>query len=271
MSRRAGGLLEPTGLRAGDHICWTYSSDEDHRRVLTAFVAEGLQAGERVAYFAPRGGEHRLIGYLASVGVDVASLITEGRLIVGGAEGSYSPNGTFDADASLRGFRSMAGQAVSDGYTGLRVAGENGWILADPRYHFHWPSYEVRVDRMISELPLIGMCSFDLRECGGEIMTLMDAVHPLQLGVPAGEAMFHLHADRSSGVVLDGELDFANSATVRSLFEALSHDDPVRRIDLSGLSFADVNAMKAIAEGVGAMTAAGETVRVEGAPSWFTR
>lgn len=270
-TRRSGGLREAVDLRPGDHICWTYSSDDEHRTVLTSFVAEGLQTGERVAYFAPRGEQARLIDYLRDCGVDALGLISEGRLIVGSAEQGYYPNGAFDPDSSLLGFRAMAEQALTDGHAGLRVAGENGWILADWLHRATWPGYEVRVDRMIAGLPLIGMCSFDLRECGEGIVELMDAVHPLRLGKSAAKSAFHLHSDRDDGVVVQGELDLATAETVESLLQALANDDLISRIDLSGLSFVDVQGMRAIAAGVRAMAEKSGVVQLQDPPAAFAR
>lgn len=271
MSRRTGGLREAADLHLGDHICWTYSSDYEHRTVLTAFVAEGLQARQRVAHVAPRGEERRLVGYLQECGVDAEALIAEGRLILGSAEAGYSPNGAFDPEESLQGFRAMAKQAVAEGYTGLRVAGENGWILADWLHRATWPGYEVRVDRLIAGMPLIGMCSFDLRECGEEIVPLMDAVHPLRLGNSSATSAFHLHSNRDDGVVVQGQLDVATSETVESLLQALAGDELINRIDLSGLSFADVQGMRAIAAGAQVMAEKAGVVRLEDPPAAFTR
>ena len=271
MTRRTGGLHEPSHLRPGDHICWTYSSEAEHRRVLTGFVADGLQAGQRVAYVAPRGEETRLIDYLRDCGVNANSLIDEGRLILGSAEEGYCPKGAFDPEESLMGFRAMAEQALADGHTGLRVAGENGWILADWLYRALWPGYEVRVDRMIAGLPLIGMCSFDLRECGNEVMAVMDAVHPLRLGSSAATSTFHLHSAGDDAVVVRGELDVATSELAESLLEAVAGDETVGRIDLSELSFADVRGMRAIAAGARAIAENTGVVRLENPPKAFVK
>jgi anti-anti-sigma regulatory factor len=239
--------------------------------VLTAFVAEGLRARQRVAHFAPRGEQTRLVDYLQDCGVDANGLIAEGRLILGSAEEGYSPNGTFDPDESLLGFRAMAQQTVADGYTGLRVAGENGWILADWLHRATWPGYEVRVDRMIAGLPLIGMCSFDLRECGEEIIELMDAVHPVRLGNSSATSAFHLHSNYDDGLVIKGEVDVATSETVESLLQALAGDEAIGRVDLSGLSFADVHGMRAIAAGARAMAEKTGVVHLEDPPTAFRR
>jgi anti-anti-sigma regulatory factor len=165
----------------------------------------------------------------------------------------------------------MVNQTLADGFTGLRVAGENGWILSDPRYRDAWIPYEVRVDRMISGLPLVGMCSFDIRECDDDAMQVMDAVHPVRVGAGSTTSSFHLHSHRDGRIAVQGELDYTMSDTVRSLLAALAEDGAAPEVDLAELTFSDVRGISAIASGVREFAATGSPVRLQGAPSTFRR
>ena len=51
-------------LQPGDHLCLVYSTEEEHRDVLTAFVREGLRRGEKVMYFADAHTPALLMDYL---------------------------------------------------------------------------------------------------------------------------------------------------------------------------------------------------------------
>lgn len=42
-ARRVGVLDGASDLQAGDHVCWTYASDAEHRQVLTIYFSEGLR------------------------------------------------------------------------------------------------------------------------------------------------------------------------------------------------------------------------------------
>src|SRR2546422_9091313 len=56
-------------LQHGDHICWIYGSDEEHREVLTHFLKEGLEGNERVLYLTRHFTDERVIEYLREAGV----------------------------------------------------------------------------------------------------------------------------------------------------------------------------------------------------------
>ena len=39
-----------TDLRPGDHLCCLYETEEQHRAVVTPFLRQGLERGEKVLY-----------------------------------------------------------------------------------------------------------------------------------------------------------------------------------------------------------------------------
>src|SRR2546429_9622463 len=55
-------------LRHGDHICWIYGSDEEHREVLTHFLKEGLEGNERVLYLTRHFTDETVMEYLREAG-----------------------------------------------------------------------------------------------------------------------------------------------------------------------------------------------------------
>ena len=87
-ARRAGvggaGVLDRiAGLQTGDHVCWTYATDAEHRQVLTTFFAEGVARGEKVFYLADdNAGAGRLLDALGDEGQPVDRLQASGQLVV---------------------------------------------------------------------------------------------------------------------------------------------------------------------------------------------
>lgn len=45
--KSADSLRAISDLKPGDHLRWLYEAEEEHRRVLTPFVGEGLERGEK--------------------------------------------------------------------------------------------------------------------------------------------------------------------------------------------------------------------------------
>jgi MEDS: MEthanogen/methylotroph, DcmR Sensory domain len=76
-----GVLDHIAGLQTGDHVCWTYASDAEHRQVLTTFFAEGVARGEKVFYLADdETAAERLLDALRDEGQPVDHLLARWRL-----------------------------------------------------------------------------------------------------------------------------------------------------------------------------------------------
>src|ERR671937_1415336 len=118
-------------LQAGDHICWTYGSDEEHRKVLTRFLKEGLERNERVFYLARRFTVSNVMGYLRDAGVAAEEVLRSGQLVFLDAEAAYLGEDGFQPKRMGDAFRQAATQAVVDGYRGLRAASETEWLVPE--------------------------------------------------------------------------------------------------------------------------------------------
>jgi hypothetical protein len=96
LQRAIGSLDGAAGLGAGDHVCWTYQSEEERRRVLTEFFAEGAARGDQLVYWALEdSGDPQLEG-LRGARNEVDAFIETGRLVIQPARDVYAPGGTFD-------------------------------------------------------------------------------------------------------------------------------------------------------------------------------
>ncbi len=228
-------------LHLGDHVCWTYDDDAEHASVLQAFFAAGLPAGERLLYFGTAAEVHELIDGLRTAQHDPDELIRTERLIVGDAMQAYLPDGTFDAEARTDGFREVAGKAISDGYAGVRVAGENTGIVNHPATVDSWLDYELRIELLTSTEPILGMCCFDRRECHDKALATLDAVHrvPLDPDSESRALPFRVHGRADGRLALSGEVDALSAAELRKMLDGpAGHLDPMV-IDVTGLDFID--------------------------------
>lgn len=124
-------LRDGCGLQAGDHICWVYESDEEHRDVLTRFLKEGLARHERVLYLARRFTASKVMGYLQDAGVAAEEYLRSGQLVFLDAEAAYLGEDGFQPERMGDAFRQAATQAVVDGYRGLRAASETEWLIPE--------------------------------------------------------------------------------------------------------------------------------------------
>lgn len=272
MSRMVGSLPDPGGLGKGDHACWIYSDGDDHRAGLTRYFADGLESGQRLIYLGDRFDEAAIVAYLSAAGFAPKRLIEQDRLRILSAREGYPRNDAgYDLDAAVAQFRGMADEAVSDGYEGLRVAGECGFLLDDDTRRVPLLAYELACDMMVRGAPLTAMCLYDARHDPAGRLGEVAAVHAAAVvaaAVAADVPTFRLWAQDADAVGVGGEIDFATSDVVRDVL----HTAVVGRaavLDLSRLRFADVSAIRALTRIAAQMAGPQDRAIIRGASDQF--
>lgn len=246
MTTQDVGSTRATGLRVGDHICWRYATDDEHRRVLVAYLSEGLDAGQRIAYFGEDDRTEQVRGYLTDAGLDVERLVEDGVLVLGPAEDAYLVGGTLDVEARIRAYEDFVRETYVAGFGALRVAGEVGWILNTyERAADDLQAYELRAEMLARAVPFIAMCGYDARTCDASDIARMRAVHGRGLHTTAPES-YWLRARADGGLDLGGELDRGGAGDLALLLRALGPGERLR-LHLDELRFVDLGGMRALA------------------------
>ena len=261
-----------TDLDPHDHACWVFTSEREHRRVVTSFLTAGLARGERVVFLGSPGERVRLVDdYLDEAGVEVETLRASGQLVTGVAEDEYLGDGEFDADARLRRYASGARAAVADGYTGLRVATEVSWLHGCPTARHDWPSFELRADLLAATLPFTALCAYDGRHWRPDELAVLRSLHGRCLGPHADTAGFRLYGQRDGSLRLRGELDLAHAERVRSLLLSAVDGGGCRVLDITGLTFIDATGLRSVAAAGRLMVRQHGAATIRGSSAFFQR
>jgi hypothetical protein len=231
-------------IRLGDHLCLPFANDDEQREVLTSYIADGLDKGQRVLYLADRTEPAAIDRWLSKRGVDGALAVARGQLDVRSAAGE-------DPVSVAGGIKLERQQARDAGYTGLRITGEMSWALRHPPTAGLLDLYESGIATTVTGSDdLVAICQYDER--------LFDsaAVH--------GYLAFHadvvrvdpLHNDRRLRVVptftprglkVHGIVDQSSGdGFAFALEHAARWPEPVLHIDLADLEFIDVAGVRAI-------------------------
>jgi anti-anti-sigma factor len=259
--------LRTSEIGWSSHVCWAYASDAEHRDFLVEFFQAGLAANERLLYFAPPEQLHATLSELADAGMDIDSLLERQVLRVDNLDEAYLIDGELRPDVRLAGHALLVGQALRDGYSGLRVCSEIVSLLGSDGASDEWCGYEVRADLLISKLPSIVVCACDLRRAPPTVMSDLHAVHSLHIGAPTCHSPFRMHAG-PEGLLLSGEVDASSAGRVgRWLAEALP-DMPEPVVDVEGLEFIDAAGMWALLDSAHAHP---EGLRLVGTSERFRR
>jgi len=118
------------GLKQGDHICPIYENAAEQMAVAIPFLKEGLVRGERCLYIGDDRSVEQIAQALTAAGVDVAHEQARLALSILTQRESYIKAGDeFEPQAMIDFLRQAEGQAIADGFSGLRVLGEMAWVL----------------------------------------------------------------------------------------------------------------------------------------------
>jgi len=189
-----------TELPVGAHACCRFGSPQQRQRVVAEYVAAGLARRERVAVFSQRA---------KPPAIDVtdegfAEALATGQLLLGNAEEAYFPDGDFDGSARVAEFVELAREAVSAGYSSLRVYADNGGMPATLSSPDEWLLYEMRVAATIPRFRLTGLCGFSIDDPPALPADLIDAVHEFNVTAAKRPSPFHFRGKSDGSFELAG-------------------------------------------------------------------
>lgn len=171
-----------------------YSCPAEQLAAAAAYIAGGLDAGERCLYVLTDRSLVEVVDALHDAGIDVPRHAAMGSLQILRAEQTYLRSGAFEPEVMIDLLRARVTAARVDGYVAVRAAGEMGWAL-DPRVRLaDVQHYEERLNRTVfAEGRLTGLCLYDVRRLDRDTLRALASAHPVIM--PAGRAS----ADQSGG------------------------------------------------------------------------
>jgi hypothetical protein len=240
---REHGLVQSAAdLGLHGHACWTYDDDAELIRAAAAFLADGVRLGQRLIYVASGPFErlHAQVGEMARVN----RLVGEGTLEILSLDATYAAGTGTDPEALLAIFSTATEQALADGFTGLRVAGEATTLVADPRNWAAHARWEAVADRYMASKRYSGLCCYDSRVLPAQILHDLCAVHQV-VYAPPGAVPFRLYSEPGV-LMLDGDVDYFAADRLRRVLDAAPTDGAV--LDLGRAGFVDHHGAVALTE-----------------------
>jgi hypothetical protein len=164
----------------GHHIVYIYNDDIERKRTMAKYFQQGLLDDEKVLYLVDDISPSEMKVELQNLGVDVDQKqndfdITEGHY-------THCPNHYFAPDFMLGVVADYYDDAIRDGYTGARGAGEMSWALVEGRANIpELIKYEARLNAILKKHPLTTVCQYDARRFEGSLIMDILSVHPMMI------------------------------------------------------------------------------------------
>ncbi len=178
-------------IQPGDHLCCIYQTEEEHRKVFTPFLRQGLDQGEKVLYIVDVRTADKILNYLRDAGVEVKPYKDWGQLEILTSQDSYMKGGVFDPDAMIALLKKETKKALSEGYHALRVTGEMTWALRNLPGTERLIEYENKLNDFLPKSKCMAVCQYDRRRFQPEILLDVLRTHPMAVIGPKVYSNFY--------------------------------------------------------------------------------
>ena len=149
-------------VRAGDHICCLFETDEEHLNIAAPYIADGLRQREHGLYCGwSTDILERFRTRLGEEGVDVDTMVKTGALTLATSIDLHLAGGRFDSEWMLRLLSDKLETVLNAGFTGLRTCGDMSWLLEEPRGMENIVIYEALCTQFFENSRAVGMCMYN--------------------------------------------------------------------------------------------------------------
>lgn len=236
-------------VRAGEHACCRFAHAQDRRQVAISFVYDALARSHKVIYLCEHEDLDALARELVGDREGVAGAIERGQLELRSAPNAYAPDSSFDIERILEAMRADRDRTLAEGYPGLSITGEMGWLHRDVPGYEQLPEYERRLAEELGGGDVVALCQYAHGEFEPATLADVAAAHTVDLS-PELAALVRTgclaaaRVDDGRMLRLAGELDFACADTLVSVLAGHFHG-PLQ-LDLAELRYVDVAGMRAM-------------------------
>jgi signal transduction histidine kinase len=165
-------------LAPPEHLCSIYESPQEYLAVAAPFIRIGLARREKCFYIVDDGAEPVVRGALRAEGVDVERAIATDSLVLEQKEAAYLKHGTFDPDWTFTFWANARAEATSQGFSGLRLAGDTEWVVRGAPGLERWAEYETRLAHVLAENDCLALCQYNRRLFPAELVLDVIRTHP---------------------------------------------------------------------------------------------
>jgi hypothetical protein len=160
------------------HVCLIYENEEQRKRIISEYIAEGLKKGEVVRYFSDTTTPGDVRSWLLDMGIEITEAEKKGAFGISPAVNAYCPDGYFEPKTMINRTIQRYGIAKEAGFCGSRACGEMSWVLKDIPGSDQLLEYELLLNTIKTTFPHSGMCQYDARLFDGVTLLKILQVHP---------------------------------------------------------------------------------------------
>jgi signal transduction histidine kinase len=162
---RVSGIDVVGDVAWGTHTCHLYQTKEDLLDILVPYFKAGLVNNEFCVWITAEPlNEKEARKALREALPNFSRYLKRGQIDIAPYDQWYLRDGAFAAQAVYDSLMDKLNWALSEGYDGLRAAGNIGWLEQKDWKSF--TAYEQKINGSLVERRMIVVCSYPLSKCG---------------------------------------------------------------------------------------------------------
>jgi signal transduction histidine kinase len=177
----AGIEQEIAAMEPGAHACMAYVSAEEHKLAVAAFLREGLRRGERAMYIADAASRDPVCAQLHELGMPVDLLREQKALVFADVHDLYLWGPDFDPREHVAKRGALIDAARDDGFNGFRWATDAPADIEQRVRPEALLRYEAGTHELLRARRSLGLCAYDRRSTGADLMMGLLRTHPVAL------------------------------------------------------------------------------------------
>lgn len=168
--------VEKFDVKPGDHVI-AVITNEDDAALVGAYVSHGVEKGNVCSIVASASKVDALKEGIRSVGADVDQAVKDEKLMFFDPGPMGEKDGKFDVDTFCQKVADFADNAGSQGIKHIQNTGVMSW-LTDLSGTDDILYLEARLNEVFENRPISGMCIYDSRMVGGDVLIQLMRSHP---------------------------------------------------------------------------------------------
>ena len=180
----SGSPSDFPSFKPGGHVCLPYAKEEEKHHAIAGFLHDGLLRGERCMYWGSPAGFAAMLPFLEARGVPVLELCERSTLVF--ADTTAASGDGFDPGGQTASLRKAVATARSEGYAGLRVAGDPDPHTRAALNHHQLAAFESSLTQLFVDVRATGLCTFDQHATDASSLEVALASH--EVAIVSGRA-----------------------------------------------------------------------------------
>jgi hypothetical protein len=195
--KRKSGISLVGDLPWGTHFCQFYKTRKDLLDMLVPYFKAGLENNEKCVLVtsdfltdenAKKAFKKNIPSFLKYMEI--------GQMEIYSYTDWYLKGGSFDLQRTLNMWMEKLDEALSRGYSGLRVSGNPYWIDNKKDWD-DFACYEAEINNVIGGTKLLVLCTYSLKKCG--VAEIIDVVKNHEFALAMNQGVWQIVGMAGSG------------------------------------------------------------------------